>query len=90
MQDEQHGRRVHAISGKSHSTLPLRSKSADAKPRRSSGRDPIGRRYAAAKPMMTSITIVDHWAQILRQAGRLARDKDRDCRRFQQRRCWLR
>ena len=37
---EQHGRRVVAISGKSHATLPLRSKSAAAKPRRSSGTDP--------------------------------------------------
>ena len=37
---EQHGRRVDAISGKSHATLPLRSKSAAAKPRRSSGTDP--------------------------------------------------
>ena len=37
---EQHGRRVYVISGKSHATLPLRSKSAAAKPRRSSGTDP--------------------------------------------------
>ena len=54
---EQHGRRVYAISGKSHATLPLRSKSAAAKPRRSSGGDPIGRCDAAAAPMTTSITI---------------------------------
>ena len=31
---EQHGRRVYVLSGKSHATLPLRSKSAAAKPRR--------------------------------------------------------
>ena len=37
---EQHGRRVSVTSGKSHATLPLRSKGAAAKPRRSSGTDP--------------------------------------------------
>lgn len=55
---EQRERRVSVISGKSHATLPLRSKGAAAKPRRS----------------LAETHDLDYHrrAQILRQAGRLA------------------
>ena len=49
---EQHGRRVVATSGKSHATLTLRSKSAAAKPRRSSGTDT--RRGSGAHPTQSA------------------------------------